>query len=131
VLVHWMRLVSLQGAAVGGMFRRCAVAVLQRPCVPSHVQWVLLLADATPQNPCRHETAVVAALLHDVLDDTSTTPEALCAAFGPTVTAMVVSVSKLSAVNQMLRRDKRKVIGLLLLTAASSLLALCIICLLC
>lgn len=57
----------------------------------------------------RHETAVVAALLHDVLDDTHTTPEALSAAFGPTVTAMVVSVSKLSAVNQMLRRDKRKV----------------------
>jgi (p)ppGpp synthase/HD superfamily hydrolase len=57
----------------------------------------------------RHETAVIAALLHDVLDDTHTTPEALSAAFGPTVTAMVVSVSKLSAVNQMLRRDKRKV----------------------
>jgi (p)ppGpp synthase/HD superfamily hydrolase len=59
---------------------------------------------------CRHEIAVIAALLHDVLDDTTTTPEALSAAFGPTVTAMVVSVSKLSAVNQMLRRDKRKVI---------------------
>jgi hypothetical protein len=58
---------------------------------------------------CRHEIAVIAALLHDVLDDTTTTPEALSAAFGPTVTAMVVSVSKLSAVNQMLRRDKRKV----------------------
>lgn len=52
---------------------------------------------------------MIAALLHDVLDDTPTTPEALSAAFGPTVTAMVVSVSKLSAVNQMLRRDKRKV----------------------
>lgn len=60
---------------------------------------------------CRHEIAVIAALLHDTLDDTATTPEALCAAFGPTVTAMVVSVSKLSAVNQMLRRDKRKVCG--------------------
>lgn len=59
----------------------------------------------------RHETAVIAALLHDTLDDTATTPEAITAAFGPTVTAMVVSVSKLSAVNQMLRRDKRKVRG--------------------
>lgn len=57
----------------------------------------------------RHETAVIAALLHDTLDDTATTPEALSAAFGPAVTAMVVKVSKLSAVNQMLRRDKRKV----------------------
>lgn len=55
--------------------------------------------------------AVIAALLHDTLDDTATTPEAITAAFGPTVTAMVVSVSKLSAVNQMLRRDKRKVRG--------------------
>lgn len=120
-----------KGADVGGMFRRCAVAVLQRSCVPSHVQCVLLLADAPPQNLCRHETAVVAALLHDVLDDTSTTPEALCAAFGPTVTAMVVSVSKLSAVNQMLRRDKRKVIELILLTAVPSPLVFCFIYLLC
>lgn len=57
----------------------------------------------------RHETAVIAALLHDVLDDTPTTPEQLTAAFGPAVSAMVVKVSKLSQVNQMLRRDKRKV----------------------
>eukprot|EP00879_Flechtneria_rotunda_P005523 GHRR01005816.1.p1 GENE.GHRR01005816.1~~GHRR01005816.1.p1 ORF type:complete len:1309 (+),score=612.22 GHRR01005816.1:725-4651(+) len=56
----------------------------------------------------RHEAAVMAALLHDVLDDTSTTPEQITAAFGPAVSAMVVKVSKLSQVNQMLRRDKRK-----------------------
>jgi (p)ppGpp synthase/HD superfamily hydrolase len=44
-----------------------------------------------------------------VLDDTSTTPEQIVGAFGPAVSAMVVKVSKLSQVNQMLRRDKRKV----------------------
>jgi (p)ppGpp synthase/HD superfamily hydrolase len=58
---------------------------------------------------CRHETAVIAALLHDVLDDTAATPEQITGAFGPAVSAMVVKVSKLSQVNQMLRRDKRKV----------------------
>lgn len=52
---------------------------------------------------------MIAALLHDVLDDTATTPEQITAAFGPAVSAMVVKVSKLSQVNQMLRRDKRKV----------------------
>jgi (p)ppGpp synthase/HD superfamily hydrolase len=44
-----------------------------------------------------------------VLDDTPTTPEQITGAFGPAVSAMVVKVSKLSQVNQMLRRDKRKV----------------------
>lgn len=61
---------------------------------------------------CRHEAAVIAALLHDTLDDTPTTVEQITAAFGPAVAAMVVKVSKLSQVNQMLRRDKRKVCGL-------------------
>lgn len=58
---------------------------------------------------CRHEAAVIAALLHDTLDDTPTTVDQISAAFGPAVAAMVVKVSKLSQVNQMLRRDKRKV----------------------
>lgn len=50
----------------------------------------------------------MAALLHDVLDDTAVSYSALEEAFGPRVAGMVAQVSKLSAVNQMLRRDKRR-----------------------
>jgi hypothetical protein len=50
----------------------------------------------------------MAALLHDVLDDTPVSYADLEAAFGPRVAGMVAQVSKLSAVNQMLRRDKRR-----------------------
>jgi (p)ppGpp synthase/HD superfamily hydrolase len=50
----------------------------------------------------------MAALLHDVLDDTPVSYADLEATFGPRVAGMVAQVSKLSAVNQMLRRDKRR-----------------------
>lgn len=59
----------------------------------------------------RHRAAVIATLLHDVLDDTPVQPEEVVARFGPHVGRMVEQVSKLSQVNQMLRRDKRKVRG--------------------
>ena len=56
----------------------------------------------------RHRDAVIAALLHDALDDAAVAPADLEARFGPRVASMVAQVSKLSAVNQMLRRDKRR-----------------------
>lgn len=60
---------------------------------------------------CRHRTAVIAAVLHDVLDDTSTEVATLDELFGSEVVHMLVKVSKLSQINQLLRRDKRKVGG--------------------
>eukprot|EP00775_Hariotina_reticulata_P012549 gene12547-12682_t len=80
------------------------------PYVSHCIETALIVEQNLPhwRQDSRHETAVIAALLHDVLDDTPTTPEQLTAAFGPAVSAMVVKVSKLSQVNQMLRRDKRK-----------------------
>lgn len=100
---------ALLGAVVVGLHQTSAAASVCLPAASAsagrvHNQWACACACA-----CRHEVAVIAALLHDVLDDTPTTPEALTAAFGPAVTAMVIKVSKLSAVNQMLRRDKRTV----------------------
>lgn len=56
----------------------------------------------------RRQNAVIAAILHDVLDDTSEDQSRLRATFGPDVSDMVEKVSKLSQVNQLLRRDKRK-----------------------
>ena len=52
--------------------------------------------------------AVVTALLHDVLDDTSVTEEQMREEFGREITEMVKKVSRLSALNQLLRRKRRK-----------------------
>lgn len=60
-----------------------------------------------------------------MLDDTATTPEQITGAFGPAVSAMVVKISKLSQVNQMLRRDKRKVRSAAVLQACAA--AACIL----
>lgn len=58
---------------------------------------------------CRYVNAIVTALLHDVIDDTSVELSAIQRAFGNKVSDMVAQVSKLSQMNQLLRRGKRKV----------------------
>lgn len=52
--------------------------------------------------------AVIVALLHDVLDDTSVTYEEVEDRFGPEVAEMVKKVSRLSSLNQLLRRKRRQ-----------------------
>jgi len=56
----------------------------------------------------RARSAVVAALLHDVLDDTPADARELEARFGPKVADMVTRVSQLSQVHQLLRRERRR-----------------------
>eukprot|EP00198_Chlamydomonas_reinhardtii_P000523 XP_001689858.1 predicted protein [Chlamydomonas reinhardtii] len=56
----------------------------------------------------RHVACIMAAVLHDVIDDTPTDPAAMAAAFGPRVAGLVAQVSKLSQMNQLLRRGKRQ-----------------------
>lgn len=62
---------------------------------------------APSEDDARAETAVIAAILHDVLDDAGVDPDAVEAAFGPAVTSMVARVSQLSATNQLVRRRLR------------------------
>ena len=57
---------------------------------------------------CRNVACMMAAVLHDVIDDTSTELSSIAAAFGPTVANMVEKVSQLSKMNQLLRRGKRQ-----------------------
>ncbi|KAF6260029.1 hypothetical protein COO60DRAFT_940116 [Scenedesmus sp. NREL 46B-D3] len=97
--------VEFAAAAHAGQKRKTG-----EPYVSHCIETALIVEANLPhwRHDSRHETAVIAALLHDVLDDTPTTPEQIACAFGPAVSAMVVKVSKLSQVNQMLRRDKRK-----------------------
>ncbi|GLC43641.1 hypothetical protein PLESTM_001498700 [Pleodorina starrii] len=56
----------------------------------------------------RHVCCIMAAVLHDVIDDTPTDLSAMQLAFGPRVAALVNQVSKLSQMNQLLRRGKRQ-----------------------
>mmetsp|Transcript_2426 Transcript_2426/g.6180 ORF Transcript_2426/g.6180 Transcript_2426/m.6180 type:complete len:1385 (-) Transcript_2426:794-4948(-) len=56
----------------------------------------------------RYTLAMMASLLHDVVDDTAVDIAAIHAEFGPAVASMVAKVSKLSQMNQLLRRGKRK-----------------------
>ena len=51
---------------------------------------------------------IVAAVLHDVIDDTDVPLSAIRSAFGEQVEGLVLSVSKLSQMNQLLRRGKRQ-----------------------
>ena len=57
----------------------------------------------------RNAPVIVAAVLHDVIDDTEVPLSDIQAAFGEQVAGMVSSVSRLSQMNQLLRRSKREV----------------------
>ncbi len=58
-------------------------------------------------DPARAEAAVVAALLHDVMDDAGVDPADVEAEFGAEVAALVRKVSQLSTTNQLVRRRLR------------------------
>lgn len=58
----------------------------------------------------RAEAAIIAAVLHDVVDDTETKMEELKAAFGPEVSSLVQQVSQLSSMVQLLRRRRRTMV---------------------
>ena len=55
----------------------------------------------------RAEEAIIAALLHDAIDDGGLKPDMIGAAFGENVRSMVTKVSQLSATNQLVRRKLR------------------------
>ncbi|DBA73503.1 TPA: hypothetical protein ACH3X1_011529 [Trebouxia sp. C0004] len=59
----------------------------------------------------RAESAIIAALLHDVLDDTSVKVQQIEDQFGTEVASMVSKVSQLSSMNQLLRRRRRQLSG--------------------
>eukprot|EP00798_Chlamydomonas_sp_ICE-L_P015720 gene15720-21840_t len=98
------------------------------PYVSHCIETALIVEHNLPQHVAndyeRYRTSIIVALLHDVIDDTQVEASAIAAAlgptvakveasaieaaFGPTVAKMVSQVSKLSQMNQLLRRGKRK-----------------------
>ena len=59
----------------------------------------------------RAEATIIAALLHDVLDDTSVKAQQVEEQFGSDVVHMVAQVSQLSSMNQLLRRRRRQMVS--------------------
>lgn len=74
-----------------------------RHCVES----AKILAANLPGSGAKSRDALVACLLHDVLDDTGCSEEALRDAFGTRVYNLVVQVSRVGSMNQVLRRRRR------------------------
>ena len=56
---------------------------------------------------CRIEAAVMAALLHDTVDDTRVSLDEIYDDFGPRVAQIVGQVGQLSTTTQLLRRRRR------------------------
>ncbi|OVA12056.1 HD/PDEase domain [Macleaya cordata] len=66
-----------------------------------------ILAALIPSNGNRAIDTVVAGILHDVIDDTCESLHNIEEEFGADVAKLVASVSKLSYINQLLRRRRR------------------------
>ncbi|CAJ1926679.1 unnamed protein product [Sphenostylis stenocarpa] len=66
-----------------------------------------ILAALVPSSGKRAVDTVVAGILHDVVDDTCQSLQDIQAEFGDDVVKLVASVSRLSYINQLLRRHRR------------------------
>ncbi|ESW29030.1 hypothetical protein PHAVU_002G038200 [Phaseolus vulgaris] len=66
-----------------------------------------ILAALVPSSGKRAVDTVVAGILHDVVDDTCQSLQDIRAEFGDDVVKLVASVSRLSYINQLLRRHRR------------------------
>lgn len=66
-----------------------------------------ILAELVPSSGKRAVDTVVAGILHDVVDDTCQSLQDIEAEFGDDVLKLVASVSRLSHINQLLRRHRR------------------------
>ena len=104
-LTRWLQVVraaEFAAAAHAGQVRRTGEAY-----VTHAVETARIMAGLVPSSSPRSVAAVAAALLHDVVDDTSTTVEDVAAAFGTEIAALVDGVTRLSQLNQLLRRHRR------------------------
>ena len=62
----------------------------------------------------RREMAIICAVLHDVLDDTSVKYQDVQKEFGKQVAIMVNQITEISYLIQQLRRHRRRNVGILL-----------------
>ncbi|GMH42839.1 hypothetical protein BSKO_10758 [Bryopsis sp. KO-2023] len=98
------RAVEFAAKAHSGQFRKSGQPYVSH-CIETALIFELLLSPSIEN--ARAEPAFIAAILHDVLDDTDTPAEILEKEFGPTVCGLAQQVSELSSMIQLLRRHRR------------------------
>ncbi|KAM0917027.1 hypothetical protein ACQ4PT_009772 [Festuca glaucescens] len=89
-----------------GQFRRTG-----DPYVTHCIHTGKILAALVPSTGERAINTVVAGILHDVIDDTTENLKSIEEKFGEDVASLVSGVSKLSYINQLLRRHRQKNTG--------------------
>jgi len=98
-----------------GQFRRTG-----DPYVTHCIHTGKILAALVPSTGERAVNTVVAGILHDVVCDTSESLKSIEEQFGDDVASLVSGVSKLSYINQLLRRHRQKNTGGSTLTSEES-----------
>ncbi|XP_024538445.1 uncharacterized protein LOC9657573 isoform X1 [Selaginella moellendorffii] len=78
------------------------------PYITHCIHTAKILAALVPQVGTKAIDTVVAGILHDVVDDTTRSLHDLRTSFGDNVADLVAGVSRLSYINQLLRRHRRK-----------------------
>ncbi|XP_078162447.1 uncharacterized protein LOC144557748 isoform X1 [Carex rostrata] len=95
--------ISFASGAHLGQFRKTG-----EPYVTHCIHTGKILAALVPSTGKRAVDTVIAGILHDVVDDTTETFSRIEEEFGEDVAHLVAGVSKLSYINQLLRRHRRK-----------------------
>ncbi|KAI0502245.1 hypothetical protein KFK09_017192 [Dendrobium nobile] len=98
--------VSFARIAHYGQFRKTG-----EPYVTHCIHTGRILAALVPATGKRAVNTVVAGILHDVIDDTIANLSSIENEFGEDVARLVAGVSKLSYINQLLRRHRQKCIN--------------------
>ncbi|XP_020697376.1 uncharacterized protein LOC110110306 isoform X3 [Dendrobium catenatum] len=98
--------VSFARIAHYGQFRKTG-----EPYVTHCIHTGRILAALVPATGKRAVNTVVAGILHDVIDDTIANLSSIENEFGEDVARLVAGVSKLSYINQLLRRHRQKSIN--------------------
>lgn len=99
-----LRAVEFAANAHAGQHRKTG-----EPYVSHCIETALIVEANLPTNgdAPRLTSLLMAAVLHDVLEDTTTQLDALIDEFGEQTASMVDTVSQLSQINQIIRRDRR------------------------
>lgn len=104
---------SYAAAAHAGHFRKSGQPYVMH-CIETAIiteQMLLHIFDADDLNNKRSEAAIVTAILHDIVDDTSRGLDDVEGIFGADVAKLVKTVSQLSRNTQLLRRMHRDLIA--------------------
>eukprot|EP00250_Pteridium_aquilinum_P020786 c24947_g1_i1 orf=2670-5117(+) len=97
-----VKALSFAKEAHAGQMRRTG-----EPYLTHCIHTAKILAALVPETGSRAINTVVAGLLHDVIDDTGQDIRSIRETFGGDVAKLVAGVSKLSHINQLLRRHRR------------------------